>query len=163
MKPGEKRSLSEVELCEVTPENPRAVLALRVAQEQEAFVASNAQSIAEAHFHPEAWFRAIYADGSPVGFLMLHDENLRPEPRQTDFYFLWRMMIDARHQKRGYGRRAVELLIAHVRGRPNARTLLTSCHPGNGSPEAFYLRLGFQRSGRTLDGEIELAYRLDGR
>ena len=151
---------SLVTLSEVTAENLRPVLALEVAQSQRKFIASNAISIAEAHFHPEAWFRAIYADETPVGFLMLHDENLLPEPRQPDFYYLWRLMIDARHQGLGFGRRAVENLVTHVRSRPSANTLLTSFHSGEGSPEGFYLKLGFQPTGRMVEGEHELALRL---
>jgi hypothetical protein len=50
----------------------------------------------------------------------------------------------------------VELLIEHVATRPDATELLTSCHPGAGSPEGFYRTLGFERTGRTLHGEIEL-------
>jgi diamine N-acetyltransferase len=148
---------SRVELREVTAENLQAVLNLRVSDSQQRYVASNAKSIAEAHFHPEAWFRAIFAGEVPVGFLMLHDENLRSQPRQEDFYFLWRLMVDAGYQKLGFGRRAVEILIAHVRGRPNAHRLLTSCHPGEGSPEGFYHRLGFRPTGRDLGEEVELA------
>lgn len=53
--------IADVSLREVTAENLAAVLALDAAEGQRAFVASNAKSIAEAHFHPEAWFRTIYA------------------------------------------------------------------------------------------------------
>jgi len=148
---------SEVELREISADSLQAILDLRVSESQVRYVASNAKSIAEAYFHPEAWFRAIYADEVPVGFLMLHDENLRPQPRQTDFYFLWRLMVDARYQKLGFGRRAVGLLVAHVLSRPNAHALLTSCHRGEGSPEDFYRRLGFRRTGRDLEAEVELA------
>ena len=88
---------ARVSLREVTKENLREILLLRVAPEQERFVASNAVSIAQAHFHPDvAWFRAIFADETPVGFLMLHDEP------GTATYFLWRFMIDERHQVFGY-------------------------------------------------------------
>ena len=131
-----------------------------MSEPQTRYVASNAVSIAEAHFHAEAWFRAVYADETPVGFVMLHDENLRPEPRERDYYFLWRLMIDARYQRMGFGRRAVELLVAHVRTRPNANTLLTSCLPGEASAQGFYLKLGFTPTGREPGGEVELALRL---
>jgi diamine N-acetyltransferase len=149
-----------VTLREVTADNLQAVLALDVSEDQRPFVASDAKSIAEAHFHPEAWFRAICADQTPVGFLMLHDENLRPEPRQRDFYFLWRLMIDASFQRMGFGRRALELLLAHVRTRPHAHTLLTSFRRGEGSPEGFYLGLGFCPTGKESHGEIELSLTL---
>ena len=149
--------LSDVALQEVSTENLEAILALKVSESQRSFVSSNAESIAQAHFfNPEAWLRAIYAGDDPVGFLMLHDESLRPEPRQLGYYFLWRLMIDAQYQGRGIGRCAVELLVDHVRTRPDARELFTSCHLGAGSPEAFYLGLGFVRTGREVDGETEL-------
>ena len=80
-----------VSLREITQETVNFILNLRVAKEQEQFVASNAVSIAEAHFSAEAWFRAIYADETPVGFLMLSDQPDKGE------YFLWRFMVDVQH------------------------------------------------------------------
>lgn len=123
---------------------------LRVEPEQERFVASNAVSIAQAHFHPEvAWFRAIYADDMPVGFLMLHDDSEKSE------YYLWRFMIDHRFQKLGYGRRALEILLDHVRERPGATALTLSHVPGEGSPAPFYERMGFTHTGEEdEDGEL---------
>ncbi len=77
-------------------------------------------SIAEASFEPKAWFRAIYANETPVGFAMLYDDREKPE------YFLWRFMIDARYQHLGFGRQALQLLIDHVRTLPDAREFLLS-------------------------------------
>lgn len=138
---------AEVSLREITEDTVRAVCALDVAPGQERFVAPNALSIAQAYFSKEAWFRAIYADETPVGFVMLDD----PENEE---YFLWRLMIAGEHQGKGYGRRAMELLIEHVRTRPGARELLTSCVPGEGSPEGFYRSLGFEPTGEVDDGEL---------
>ena len=98
--------------------------------------------------NPEAWVRAIYAGETPVGFLMLADEPEEPE------YFLWRFMIDQRYQGRGYGRRAIELLVDHVRARPGATELLVSYEQGEGGPELFYHRLGFEPTGEVIDGEM---------
>ena len=148
--------MPSVTLREITADTLDAVLGLDVAEPQRGFVASNAKSIAQAHFHPEAWFRAIYHGEEPVGFLMLHDEHLRPEPREQGYYFLWRLMIDASQQGRGFGRDAILLLLRHVRGRPHATRLLTSCRGGAGSPEGFYRKLGFAPTGREEGGEIEL-------
>ena len=140
---------SVVTLREITRETLGAVLALKVAPEQERFVANNAVSIAQAHFYPDvAWFRAVYADETPVGFIMLEDNPSKPE------YFLWRFMMDARYQRYGFGRRAIELLVEHVRTRPGATELFTSCVPGEGSPGPFYERLGFVYTGREDDGEL---------
>jgi diamine N-acetyltransferase len=144
-----------VSLRAVTRENLRDVLMLSVAPEQARFVASNAVSIAQAHFQPDvAWFRAIYADETPVGFLMLHDDPEKPE------YHLWRFMIDHRFQKLGYGRGALGLLLDHVRGRPGAAALTLSYVPGDGSPAAFYERVGFAHTGEA-DEDGELLMRID--
>jgi diamine N-acetyltransferase len=151
---------SKITLREVTPDNLEAILALEVFDEQRNYIASNAKSIAQARLHQEAWFRAIYADDTPVGFLMLHDENLRDEVRQPDYYFLWRIMIDWHYQKLGFGRRALELLIEHVKQRPNATMLVSSFRSGEKGPEGFYARLGFERTGVEHDGEIEVRLRL---
>jgi diamine N-acetyltransferase len=143
-----------VTLREVTRDTVRTITGLKVAPRQEGFVATNAESIAEAYFDRErAWFRAIYAGDVPVGFVMLEDNAEKQE------YSLWRFMIDARYQGLGYGRRAIEQVIAYVRTRPGAKVLFTSCVPGDGSPCPFYERLGFRPTGEVDDGEIVM--RLD--
>ena len=59
---------STVSLREVTADTVRMICRLDVSEEQKHFVAPNAVSIAQAYFEPKAWFRAIYADETPVGF-----------------------------------------------------------------------------------------------
>ena len=62
----------EITLKEITEETLRSVLELEVSKDQKKFVAPNAVSIAQAHFSKNAWFRAIYANDTPVGFVMLY-------------------------------------------------------------------------------------------
>ena len=139
----------EVTLREVTRETLYDIFKLKVSPEQERFVSPNEISIAEAHFSPDvAWFRAIYHGDTPVGFLMLRDDPSKPE------YYLWRFMIDARYQKTGVGRRALELLFEHVRTRTGADALYTSVVDGDGGPGPFYERLGFAYTGEVDDGEL---------
>ncbi len=151
---------SEVSLREVTRENWLVVCRLSntLAPPQSSMVAPNVYSIAEAHFSEHAWFRAIYADETPVGFLMLHD-SLEDEPG----YFIWRLMIGQPYQGMGFARRAIELLVDYVKTRPGARVLGVSCHPGEeeGSPEGFYRRLGFERDGRMYGDEVGLSLALE--
>ena len=136
-----------VSLREVTADTLRSILRLKVSPQQEQFVADNATSIAQAHFEPKAWFRAIYADETPVGFVMLYDDIEKPE------YFLWRYMIDGRYQGLGFGRQALLQVIDIVRGRPRATEMLLSYVPAEGSPEPFYAGLGFINTGEVEDGE----------
>jgi diamine N-acetyltransferase len=142
------RDGGEVELREVSGETVREICALQVTPDQRRFVAPNAVSFAEAHYEPKAWYRAVYADGQPVGFAMLSIDSGTPE------YYLWRFMIDGGFQGRGYGRAALGLIVEHVRSLPNARELLVSWVPGDGSPEPFYLGLGFVPTGEIDDGEV---------
>jgi diamine N-acetyltransferase len=148
-----------VTLREVTRENLDEILDLKVTREQENFVASNAVSIAQAHFYPTypetAWYRAIYADEAPVGFVLIVDD-----PVNSD-YSLWRFMIDARFQRHGFGKQALELVIGYVKTRPGAKVLSTSCVPGEGSPEGFYKKIGFTPTGKIdEDGEVIMQYEL---
>jgi diamine N-acetyltransferase len=136
-----------VTLREITAETVRSVCALEVTPEQRGFVARNAESIAQAHFEPKAWFRAVYAGETPVGFVMLYDDPGAEE------YFLWRFMIAAEHQGKGYGRRALDALVEHVRSRPGARELKSSFVPGDDGPGEFYRRYGFVETGEVDDGE----------
>jgi diamine N-acetyltransferase len=69
-----------VTLREIDADTVRAICALRVTPAQEQQVAHNAVSIAQAHFEPAAWFRAVYANDEPVGFAMLYDPT-RAAPR----------------------------------------------------------------------------------
>jgi diamine N-acetyltransferase len=142
-----------VTLREITADtfNDICKLSLTLKPPQNKAVARNAYSLAEASFNPSAWTRAIYADETPVGFLMLDDK-----PSES-LYFLWRFMIAAPHQGKGYGRQAIARLISHVKARPAATRLLVSSIEGDGSPERFYTSVGFSRTGAMHEDEVELA------
>ncbi len=148
-----------VELREITADTVRAICSLQVSPAQAGFVAPNAVSLAQALFSPEAWFRAIYADGEPAGFLMLYDERLRAEAPAAPALVLWRFMVDARFQGRGVGRAALKQLIERLRAEGVAE-LRTSYVPGEGCPEPFYRGLGFVPTGELDEGEIVLALKL---
>ncbi|HSJ52775.1 MAG TPA: GNAT family N-acetyltransferase [Anaerolineae bacterium] len=147
---------AEVTLREITSETVHQVCRLSdtLTPPKKFMVAPNALSIAEAYFEPHAWFRAVYAGETPVGFLMLFDS---PEEKE---YFLWRFMVAEPHHGKGFGRRAMELLADHVRSRPGATVLETSCGQGAGSPEGFYEALGFRRNGKMLDDEVGMTLEL---
>lgn len=144
-----------VTLREVTADNEASVRALAVAPGQESFVASVSESLDEAASSPEArpWYRAIYAGDRPVGFVMLSFNVPAGHSEYPWRYFLWRLFIDARYQRRGYGRAAMALVIDVVRRSPGATDLFTSVHPGEGGPAAFYRSLGFEPTGEWFEGE----------
>lgn len=148
-----------VHLREITPANRAAVEALAVGEDQRGFVDGVAESLAEAADTPDAapWYRGVYDGDTPVGFVLISDGITVDDPEYLGLYFRWRLLVDRRHQDRGHGAAAVGLVVDHlVRTRPDARTLLTSCVRGEGSPYGFYLRQGFRDTGRTHEGETVL-------
>lgn len=142
--------MPEVTLREITRETVWQIMDLEVAENQGHLVAPNSMSIAEAYFEPKAWFRAVYADDEPIGFIMLFDDSDTPK------FYLWRMMIAGGQQHKGYGHRALELLVDYVRTRPNATEITVGSIPGEGSPQAFYEGFGFVDTGEMKGGEVIL-------
>jgi RimJ/RimL family protein N-acetyltransferase len=146
----------DVRLVDVTPENEPEVSRLRTHKTQERFVAPMAASFTDALF-PEVvdgapvvpWMRAIEADGTIVGFVMLALATAHhPDP------YLWRLLIDRMHQQRGIGRRAMDLVEDECRSMGD-KALFTSWVEGKGSPAGFYERRGYEPTGRIVDGETE--------
>lgn len=147
---------TRVRLVEITHENARSVRQLRTHKSQERFVAPVTHSLADALIPemvggaPEVpWLRAVEADDELVGFAMVAlstDHHPRP--------YLWRFLIDRKHQGRGIGSMALALIEDEMRLMGDD-TLLVSWSEGRGSPGPFYLARGFAVTGRIVDGETE--------
>lgn len=144
---------ASVTLREINADTVRTICALRVAPAQERLVAHNAVSIAQAHFEPAAWFRAIYAEDEPVGFAMLYDPTRATAPERPDTCDLWRFMIAEQHQHRGYGGAALAQLIDHARTLAGVSKFSLSFVPADGGPRDFYARFGFRETGEVDEGE----------
>jgi diamine N-acetyltransferase len=158
-----------VSLQQITFETVRAIIALDVSSNQRPYVASNAVSIAEAHFNPGAWLRAIYSDNTAVGFVMLLDPSipgaLSRSPIASDELVLWRLMIDSHYQRLRYGQKALDLVCHHARSFNNVKWVLSSYVEGPYGPERFYLNYGFAKTGRSRNNgsEVEIALPLSDR
>jgi diamine N-acetyltransferase len=141
------REAVKVDLREITFETVRAICDLAVPTDQRDFVAPNALSIAEAHFVPTHWMRAIYADAEPAGFLLTYED-----PSQGE-YAVWRFMVAGSYQRRGVGRRAMELLLARWR-REGVAVARLGVIPANVGAIRFYESLGFRLTGEQELGEL---------
>lgn len=146
-----------VTLRQISAASVNAVFELSTTQKQRVFVQSNAVSLAQALFAPEAWYRAIYLHDSPAGFVMLYDETLREVPPMAPELWVWRLMVDAKFQGRGIGSAAMRLVFAHAKTR-GVPLLQLSYVPAYGNPEPFYTRLGFRHTDRLQDGELVLEW-----
>lgn len=135
--------MAVVSLRDVTAATVREICRLDTSEEQRRFVAPNAVSIAQAYFEPRATFRAVYADETPVGFMMWRSLD---DPGAA---FLWRFMIGRHHQRKGHAKQAIALLIDLLR-EAGYRRLTTSVVLGPGGPLAFYRSLGFTETDATL-------------
>lgn len=122
---------------------------------QRRMVAPNVRSIAEAHFSPSAWMRAVYADDTPIGFIMTHTGSDYEDGIDCPGVFLWRFMIASAYQGKGHGKRALEKLIQHLKAM-GIPLLYTSYGEGEGSPGGFYQKLGFTPTGGYYGDEIEI-------
>lgn len=146
----------QVTLREITADTVRAVMKLAVTEYQNRFVAPNAWSLGQALFAPEAWYRAIYLGEEPVGFVMLSDDSLLEPMPENPEVAVWRLMVDAKHQRKGVGRAAMLQVIDHVKTKGIFKKLSISYVPEEGGPEKLYLSLGFKPTGEIDDGEVVL-------
>jgi diamine N-acetyltransferase len=155
---------ARVSLRELSAVNRAEVEALAVSEEQTNFVAGVAESLAEAAETPDAkpWFRAAYVGDTAVGFVMISDGITVDNPKYLGPYFLWRLLVDRRFQGRGYGTAILDLVVQHVRTRPDARVLITSHVVGPNSPLTFYQQYGFRLTGEVHEGEPVLEFDLYG-
>jgi diamine N-acetyltransferase len=141
--------LDVVTLRPLTDGNREAVLSLRVTPGQEEFVSGVAESLLEAEEEPggRALQWAVYADETPVGFVMISDDVDGPDYIP---HYLWKLLIDERYQRRGYGTATLDLVVAYFRRRPGVDVIWTSAGQGEGSPIPFYERYGFERTGEIV-------------
>jgi diamine N-acetyltransferase len=146
----------------VTEEDRACVMGLRRGPGQDAYLNSMEEIFdeadAEARAMPRPWAIHDAGTGALVGFAMISD-NI-PRPLDDDLvgpYFLWKLLIDASCQGRGYGKATIDAIVGYLRTRPDADVLYTSCADGPGSPRGFYLRHGFTATGRRTWGEDVLA------
>ncbi len=137
-----------VTLRPITTENWEQCVRLAVDPEQTRFVASNAYSLAQAAYEDDCVPQAIYNGDVMVGFVMYW--HLPGEPR----YHINRVMVDAAHQHKGYGRAAMVQLLAQLTANPDCQEIDISYEPENEVARRLYASLGFRETGEIDDGEV---------
>ena len=136
-----------VTLRPIDDSNRAEVEALRVSTAQQQFVANVADSLLEAAAEPDgrALYWAVYANETPVGFVMIA-WDVDPTEGLIGPWFLWKLAIDRDHQRRGYGQAVVDAIVEIVRTNGGTE-LYTSYVDEAGGPKDFYARLGFVPAG----------------
>ena len=126
-----------INLKEITSKNLKSIIDLNVKDDQKDYVASNSVSIAQGHYSNSAWFKGIFNDNRPVGFVML---DLIEEEYKC---FLWRFMIDHKYQGKGFGKIALTQVIDFVRSLNLYTYIATSYVPAENGAGGFYKNFGF--------------------
>ncbi|MFJ7827626.1 GNAT family N-acetyltransferase [Psychrobacillus sp. NPDC096623] len=115
----------------------------------EKFVASNALSIVQSIYETGWIVRGIEVDGKIIGFTMYGlDED-------TKNYWICRLMIDYTRQGKGYGKKAVQLVLDEMKQVDNCEMVYLSTEPDNEVAIKLYESFGFQKTGKINDGEVE--------
>ena len=146
--------MADVTLRDITQANWRECIMLMPAEDQRDYVYSNLYSLAEAKYEPD-WGLVplgVYAGETMVGFVMygraVHGGQAR--------WFIFRLMIDQNHQGSGYGRTAMQQVIAILAEKPDCDTVFVSYAPDNTAAQRLYTSLGFADAGMMLDGDVVL-------
>ena len=142
-----------LKLIDIDSENFWEIIKLKVTKQQEEFVASNIFSIAQSKVQSECIPMAIYNDETPIGFLMYCMDSIDKE------YWIYRIMIDTKHQSKGYGRQAMELLINRIKEDKEHHVIFISFEPENEWAKVMYESIGFTPDGRIIESEI--VYKLE--
>ncbi|MBQ5311777.1 MAG: GNAT family N-acetyltransferase [Oscillospiraceae bacterium] len=138
----------------VTKDNIDELLALEINDDQKGFVSTVAESLAQAYvYYDTAYPFAVYDGDEAVGFIMMAYYNAK------QYYTLWKLLIDRRHQNRGAGRAALEQGIAFLKERFGAREIYTGVVPENAVAKRLYSSVGFVPTGLFEFGMEE--WRLD--
>ncbi len=140
--------------------NAEAVMKLQVAAGQRAFVSPVERSLAQVAYEPCGRALAMFDGDVPVGMMLLYDVRHDEEEPANQLY-VWRLLVDARFQKRGYGRLAMAWVLDEARREGYAEVGLSHVDkPGHAG--AFYEKLGFAYTGEVDEGERKMLLKLEG-
>ncbi len=158
-------------LEKINGKNVWDILSLKVADHQKGFVADNGASLIEACTalmeNGHAFPFGIYDGDIPVGFLMVGfdaEDSWDNAPRVAKGnYSLWRLMIDRRYQRRGYGKEAVRLAMDFINTFPCgvAEKCWLSYEPENEAARRLYRSFGFKETGEYDEDEVIAVLQLD--
>jgi diamine N-acetyltransferase len=148
--------MMKVSLREIDKNNFRECVNLKVAEGQETFVAPNVMSIAQSKIvFPHADTLAVYAGDEMVGFVMFGYDA------EDERFYLGRLMIDEKHQGKGFGKAAVLEVIERAKQTPECSAVYLSFVPENTGAEKLYSSVGFEKTGEIDKDSGEIVMRFD--
>lgn len=131
-----------IRLQPIDKDNWNECIKLKAKPDQEKFIASNLYSIAQVQFLEHFEAMAIYDDQTMIGFTLYGLDS------DDGNYWIYRFMIDGNHQRKGYGRQALQFIIEEIRNKPDRTdVLMLSFDPKNDQARQLYVKAGFEEIG----------------
>ncbi len=143
-----------VTLREIDADTVRAICALRVTPRRSTWWRTTRFRLRRRISSPRRGFVRFTRTTNPSASRCCTTPRMRRRPSVRDTCHLWRFMIAAPHQHRGYGGAALAQLIGHVRTLAGVTMFALSFVPADGDPRDFYARFGFRETGEVDDGEV---------
>jgi N-acetyltransferase len=158
---------AQIEFVEVTEDNVNSILKLEAGANGLRMVATNGNSIAQATYNKNARQfgiqRAAQGDQPAVmvGYLLLWDPSLHEQTEEpVDQLYVWRLMIDFKHQGRGYGAQALRKVQAMAISMTGISKVALSHQMIEHNPKPFYESLGFVATGVIEDEEAQMIWKV---
>ena len=134
-------------LEDIGADNWQACTALEVEQSQQRFVAPVAYYLTLCAYGESPWHPlAVRVGEEVVGFVMW---GIDPE---DESFWIGGLIIDRRHQRRGYGRAVVAQLLERAAS-DGHRGAALSYDPENTLAQSLYASMGFVETGELVDNE----------
>ena len=143
-----------INLRKITEENFIDAFNLKLGEGQEKYVSHPVRSLAQAYvYRDQCQPFGIYNDDEMVGYVMVIYDYDIPE------YDIWHMMINEKHQGKGYGKAALEQVLAYIKTKPfgDSNRVTLTCNMDNTKALALYQNMGFLETGVVDDEEKELS------
>lgn len=137
-----------IQLREVTKDNFEAVINLKIKDSQEGMLSSNLFSLAQSKVDEELVPFGIYHNDELIGFVLLqYFDNRIPS-----YVFIKRYMIGETYQGKGYGKKAMNVILKHIQDLDYDFAELMH-YPKNTLAEKLYTSVGFESAGFKREGE----------
>lgn len=134
-----------IHLVEIDEGNWR--IPLKVAKDQESYVAANTTILARAYAYRNSGSCAlfIYDDETPVGMVLYHHED------SFGTYIFSELLIDEKYQRKGYGRAATRLILNRMKEEGRYNKVVLCYIEGNEAAKKLYESFGFVETGHDED------------
>lgn len=137
-----------IKLREMSKTNFLPVINLKLSEEDRGMVAPNMYSLAEAYCDKKSIAKAITIDDIIIGFIMYEYDKKKKQGH------IARLMIATEFQGKGYGTKALSIVLKEINKQKGSKRIDISYRPDNEKARKCYEKLGFIETGDIDEGEV---------